>query len=305
MITETDLKLISALDSNGRASYAELSRSLGISISTISKKVKSLLDDKVIQIQAIPNPNRLGQTAHALVAMRTSVNRLEDVCKCLEVYSSIDLLAAVFGRFNLVASVQFTNWDDLHDFISSVIASINSITDMEVFFAKENKKRFYHILGTKDNEKSTLKIDDIDRQIINALCIDGRASVSSLAKMLDLNISSVSKRLSHLFEENVIRVQAHVDYNKVGYHARAFVLIRAQNNMIESICKTINNFTEVQTVITLINGYDIFLGTVSYDSESLYSLVNQKIAVIPGVHNVEVWVRGKNFKRYFGPLPEK
>jgi DNA-binding Lrp family transcriptional regulator len=305
MITATDLRLISALDTNGRASYAELSRSLGISISTISKKVKSLLNDKIIQIQAIPNPNRLGQTAHALVAIRTSVNKLEDVCKRLEVYPSIDLLAAVFGRFNLVASVQFTNWDDLHDFISSVIAAIDCITDMEVFFAKENKKRFYHILSTKDNEKSTIKIDDVDRKIINALCVDGRASVSDLAKMFNLNISSVSKRLSHLFEENVIRVQAHVDYNKVGYHARAFVLIRAQNNMIESICRTINNFTEVQTVITLINGYDIFLGTVSYDSESLYNLVNEKIAVIPGVLNVEVWVRGKNFKRYFGPLPEK
>jgi Lrp/AsnC family transcriptional regulator, regulator for asnA, asnC and gidA len=305
MITETDLKLISALDANGRASYAELSRSLSIGISTVSKKVKSLLYDGVISIQAIPNPNKLGQTAHALVALRTSVNKLEDVCKRLEVHQSIDLLAAIFGRFNLVASVQFTNWDDLHGFISSEIAAINSITDMEVFFAKENKKRFYHILGTKDNEKSTLKIDGIDRQIIDALCVDGRSSVSDLAKMFGLGISSVSKRLSHLFEENVIRVQAHVDYNKVGYHARAFVLIRAQNNLIESICKTINNFTEVQTVITLINGYDIFLGTVSYDSESLYSLVNQKIAVIPGVHNVEVWVRGKNFKRYFGPLPEK
>jgi DNA-binding Lrp family transcriptional regulator len=305
MITEIDLKLISALDTNGRASYAELSRSLGISISTVSKKVKSLLNDAVISIQAIPNPNRLGQTAHAFVAIRTSVNKLEDVCKRLEVYQSIDLLAAIFGRFNLIASVQFANWDNLHDFISSKIAAIDSITDMEVFFAKENKKRFYHILGTKDNEKSILKIDGIDRQIINALCIDGRSSVSDLAKMFDLSISSVSKRLSHLFEENAIRVQAHVDYNKIGYHARAFVLIRAQNNMIQSICKIINNFTEVQTVITLINGYDIFIGTISYNSEDLYDLVNSKIAAIPGVLYVEVWIRGKNIKRYFGPLPEK
>jgi Lrp/AsnC family transcriptional regulator for asnA, asnC and gidA len=305
MITETDLKLIAALDANGRASYAELSRSLGISISTISKKVKSLLDDRVIEIQAIPNPNRLGQTAHALVALRTSVDKLENVCKRLEVYPSIDLLAAVFGRFNLVASVQFSNWDDLHGFISTKIAAVDDITNMEVFFAKENKKRFYHILGTRDHEKSVLKIDDIDRKIINALCVNGRSSVSDLAKMFDLSISSVSKRLSHLFEENAIRVQAHVDYNKIGYHARAFILIRTKNNMIENICRTINNFAEVQTVITLINGYDIFLGTVSYDSESLYNLVNQKIAVIPGVLNAEVWIRGKNFKRYFGPLPEK
>ncbi len=305
MITDIDLKLISALDANGRASYAELSRSLGISISTISKKVKFLLDDKVIEIQAIPNPNRLGQTAHAFIAIRTSVNKLEDACKRLAAFPSIDLLAAIFGRFNLFASVQFSNWDDLHNFISSKIAGINGITDMEVFFAKENKKRFYRILGSHDHEKSVLKIDDIDRQIINALCTDGRSSVSYLAKMFDLSISSVSKRLSHLFEENAIRVQAHVDYNKIGFRARAFVLLRADNNMVENICKTINNFTEVQTVITLINGYDIFLAIISYDSESLYQLVNQKIAVIPGVLNAEVWIRGKNFKRYFGPLPEK
>ena len=305
MIKDIDLKLISALDADGRASYAELSRTLGISISTVAKKVKNLLLDGVIEIKAIPNPDRLGHTAHAFIVMRTSVNKIEEVCKRLEVFPNIDLLAAIFGHFNLIASVQFTSWDHLHEFISSKIASIDDISEMEILFAKENRKRFYHILGPQDSEKSTLKIDDIDRKLIDALCIDGRYSVSYLAEQFDLSISSASKRLTHLFEENAIMVRANVDYNKIGYHARAFILIHAQNNYITDICATINGFNEVQTLITLINGYDIFVGIISQNAEGLYDLINSKIAGIPGVLDFEVWIRGKNFKRYFGPLPEK
>jgi DNA-binding Lrp family transcriptional regulator len=305
MIKDKDLKLILALDADGRASYAELSRSLGISISTVAKKIKHLLNDGVIEIKAIPNPDRLGHTAHAFVAMTTTVNKLEEVCKRLELYPNIDLLAAIFGRFNLVASVQFTSWNHLHDFISSELATIENISNMEILFAKENKKRFYHIRGSKDSEYSTLKIDNIDRQLIDALCVDGRYSVSHLATTFNLSISSVSKRLTHLFEENAIRVRANIDYDKIGYHARAFILIHAQNNMIDDICRKLNGYEDVQTVITLINGYDIFAGVVARDSESLYDLINKRIASIPGVHDIEVWIRGKNFKRYFGPLPEK
>jgi DNA-binding Lrp family transcriptional regulator len=305
MITETDLKIISALDADGRVSYAEISRSLGISISTVAKKVKSLIKDKVIEIKAMPNPHRLGQTAHALIAIRASVNGLEDVCDRLIPYSSINLLVAILGRFNLLASVEFTNWDDMHNFISSDLASISNISDMEVFFTKDDKKRRYDIPGTHDHEKSLLKIDNIDRKIIEALCEDGRYSVSYLADKFNLSISSVSKRLSHLLDENAIRVRAELNHSKVGFYAKAFILIRAQNHMIESICREINSFQEVETIITLINGYDIFVGTISRNTESLYELANKKMAAIPGVLNIEIWLRGKTFKRYFGPLPEK
>lgn len=305
MIKEIDLKLISELDANGRVSSAELSRSLGISVSTVAKKISTLRKNGIIEIRAIPNPHRLGHIASAMIAIRTSVGKIEDVYKRLSVYPNIDLIVAIFGRFNLLVSAHFSSWDNLHDFISSELATIDYIIDKQIIFIKDNKRRFFDFPGKQNDERSILKIDKIDRQIIDALCIDGRYSVSYLAEILDLDISTVSKRLSHLFAENAIRVRANVDNKKIGYHSLAFILIHAQNNMIDSICRQIDTFEEVSTIITLINHYDIFVNAKSVDSQSLYDFINNKISVIPGVIDIEVWLRGKTFKTFFGSLPEK
>ncbi len=303
MITNSELKIVSVLEENGRASYAELSRTIGLSVSTIAKRVRRLIDDGVMTINAVPNPHRLGLVAHALIAIKTSVDKLEYVCDQLASFPNIDLIVALFGRFNLIMSVQFMNWDNLHDFITTELSAIHDISDMEIYFTKENKKRAYDIFQEKVGRDYKLNIDKIDKEIIDTLCIDGRYSVSNLANKLNLSVSSVSKRISRLYDENAIKVRAVVDHNKVGLHANAFVMVRAEHNQIEHICDNMRNYEEIRTIITLINGYDILINVISKDAESLYDLVNNRIAHIPGVTDLETWLRGKIFKRYYGPLP--
>jgi DNA-binding Lrp family transcriptional regulator len=305
MLKEKDLKLISILEKDGRTSYAQLSRSLGISTATVAKKVKNLIDDGIITINGIVNPHRLGHTAHAIIAIKTYVNKLEDVCNYLTKFPNVDLMVAVFGRFNLVVSVEFMSWDALHEFISSELAAMKDIREMEIYFTKVDKKRAFDVYPTDKNTAAVLNIDKTDREIIEALRTDGRTSVSDLAHQLGLSISSISKRISHLHEENAVRVHAVVNQNKVGFHANAFILIHAHHDQIENICQNFLDFEEIRTIITLVNGYEIFIAAICLDSEDLYELVHNKIAAITGVIDTETWLRGKVFKRYYGPLPVK
>jgi DNA-binding Lrp family transcriptional regulator len=48
MLTNTDLKLLSALEEDGRLSYAELSRKLDISIPTVIRRVKAMAKNKCL-----------------------------------------------------------------------------------------------------------------------------------------------------------------------------------------------------------------------------------------------------------------
>ena len=305
MLKEIDLKLISTLEKDGRASYAQLSRSLGISTSTVAKKVKNLIDEGVITINGIVNPYRLGHTAHAIIAIKTYVDKLEDVCNYLNKFPNVNLMVAVFGRYNLVISLEFMSWDALHEFIPSELAAMNEIREMEIFFTKEDKKRAFDVPLSGKYLTAMMSIDKVDRDIIETLRNFGRISVSDLAHQLGLSISSVSKRISRLYEEKAVKVRAVVNQNKIGFHANAFIFIHAHHAQIENICNKFLDFEEIKTIITLVNGYEIFIVAVCKDSEDLYDLVYNKIAEINGVIDTETWLRGKVFKRYYGPLPLK
>lgn len=297
-----DLKLVATLEKDGRASFAQLSRLLGVSISTVAKKTRQLLEEGVVEIKAVTNPHRLGLNAHAMIAIRTSPQALDKVSAKLVEHPNTELVANIFSRFNILVSAQFETWDDLHEFVSSELSIIHEILDMEIYFCKENKKRYFDV-PFAPSENSPLKIDEIDRQIINVLCVNGRYSVSNLANTLGLSVSTASKRLSRLYDENAIQVRGHVNQTKIGNHATAFFMIKADHDEIERICDSIVTYHEISTVITLVNKYDIFVGGVCRDSDALYDLVNIRIASIPGVKDIETWPRGKIFKRHYGLLP--
>ena len=301
---DIEFQLISTLEKDGRISFTQMSRLLGISVSTIAKKYKNLVQAGVIEIKAITNPHRLGLNAHAIIAIRTSVGKLEGIGNKLAEFPNVELVVALISRFNLVISAQYTNWGELLDFISTELSAIEDIHEMEIFFTKDNIKRFYDTPHA-GLDVSPVKIDGIDRQIINALCENGRSSVSCLAHELNLSVSSISKRLSRLYNENAIKVRAIIDYSKIGYDSSAFILVRAQHKQLKSICETLIKYTELSTIITLINGYDIFLSTTCKDSHSLYDLINNKIASIRGVDDIVIWPRGKTIKRFFGLFPNK
>jgi DNA-binding Lrp family transcriptional regulator len=303
-LQDKDLKLIAALEKDGRARFAPLSRLLGISISTVAKKTRQLLEEGVVEIKAVTNPHRLGLNAHAIMAIRTSPKALEKVSALLVKHPNTELVTSIFSRFNLLISAQFESWDGLHEFISSELSVIHEILDMEIYFTRENKKRYFDAPFAR-SENLPLKIDETDQQIINLLCVNGRYRVSDLADTLGLSISTASKRLSRLYDENAIQVRGHVNQTKIGNHATAFFLIKAKHEEIDSICRNIVTYPEISTVITLINQYDIFVGGVCRDSDALYDLVNNRITAIPGVTDIETWPRGKIFKRQYGLLPVK
>jgi DNA-binding Lrp family transcriptional regulator len=83
MINKTDQRLIIELQKDGRASYAELAAKLGITASTVAKRVETLIKSKTIDIRALQNPFKLGLMANALIAIKTDPTKIDDICNQL------------------------------------------------------------------------------------------------------------------------------------------------------------------------------------------------------------------------------
>ena len=67
--------------------------------------------------------------------------------------------------------------------------------------------------------------DDLDRQLIGELILDGRASYASLAEKVDLSQAAVRARVRRLLADHVVTVTARVDPQSVGIGVFSFVFL--------------------------------------------------------------------------------
>jgi Lrp/AsnC family leucine-responsive transcriptional regulator len=110
-----DSKIIAALRVNGRASYAELGRIVGLSASSVHERVGKLETNGVITgYHAVVNPSAVGLGVTALVGIQpTDTATDEDVAASLGELDEVESCYAVAGDEAFVVKVRVSTVDDL------------------------------------------------------------------------------------------------------------------------------------------------------------------------------------------------
>lgn len=114
-----DRRLVDALRVDGRASYAELARAVGLSSSAVHERVAKLESSGVITgYRAVVTPSEVGLGVTALIGIEpgeTSTD--EEVVAALESMPEVESCYGVAGDEAYVITVRVPTVDDLHLFL--------------------------------------------------------------------------------------------------------------------------------------------------------------------------------------------
>lgn len=110
-----DRKIIAALRLNGRATYAELGRTVGLSASSVHERVGKLEAAGVITgYHAVVNPSTVGLGVTALVGIQpTDTAENDELADELAGLSEVESCYAVAGDEAFVVKVRVSTVDDL------------------------------------------------------------------------------------------------------------------------------------------------------------------------------------------------
>ncbi|TVT17597.1 Lrp/AsnC family transcriptional regulator [Amycolatopsis acidiphila] len=110
-----DRKIIAALRMNGRATYAELSRTVGLSASSVHERVGKLEAAGVITgYHAVVNPGTVGLGVTALVGIHpTDTAENDELAEALADLPEVESCYAVAGDEAFVVKVRVSTVDDL------------------------------------------------------------------------------------------------------------------------------------------------------------------------------------------------
>ena len=99
-INGIDYEIIRLLKQNGRTPNTEIAKKLNLSETAIRKRIKKLLDDEIIQVVAVDNPEKLGDEFRGNIKIKTDIKKIETVKSELFKIDRICYIAHMTGAFD-------------------------------------------------------------------------------------------------------------------------------------------------------------------------------------------------------------
>ena len=142
---EIDFKILKELQRDGRISFAEISRRIGVPDSTVYDRFTRLKDSGVIRgITVLLDDKKLGINITALVGVETRSENYSKVAKELSRIDEVIEVYGVTGEFDLMVKIKAVSMEDLSR-ILNVIRSMNGVDDIFVMTVLETFKEEYKI----------------------------------------------------------------------------------------------------------------------------------------------------------------
>lgn len=302
MISKTDQKILLELRKNGRVSYSELAKKLGLNPITVTKRINHLLKLNAMSIRALPNPYALGLVANALIAIKADPLKINNIFENLSDVFNVHLFLTVFGRFDIFIAAYFPTWEELHSFINTDLPKIEGIVWLEPYFVKERRKGYPPFDEDVFKNHNRFIPTEFDWKLIKELVKDGRQTIRSLSKKIGVHQSTISRRINYFVKNNILMISVLIDTEYLGIFANAYIALEVDPAQVENICKILSSYPEVHLIITLINGFGIIIGIHTWDNKGLYAFIMEKLACIEGIHSTETFIRAELKKRYYGKL---
>ena len=100
--------------------------------------------------------------------------------------------------------------------------------------------------------------ENLDRELLNELLGDGRASLRSLGEELDVSVTTVSNHLEELEADGIIQGYTPiVDYNELGYDVTAVIQLKVEGSAIQELTDRLREQKQMVSVYETTGDYDI------------------------------------------------
>ncbi|WP_159501061.1 Lrp/AsnC family transcriptional regulator [Microbacterium sp. 18062] len=141
-LDDTSKRIIEQLQENGRRSYAEIGKAVGLSEAAVRQRVQRLTESGAIQIVAVTDPMQLGFHRQAMVGLRVSGDT-RAVAAELSRLEAVDYLVLTAGSFDILAEVVCESDADLSELLNTRIRTLPGVLSSETFVYLELRKQSY------------------------------------------------------------------------------------------------------------------------------------------------------------------
>jgi Lrp/AsnC family transcriptional regulator for asnA, asnC and gidA len=142
-VDRTDRAIINHLQYDGRMSFTDIAAELSISEGAVRRRVKRLVQDGVLQIVGIAEPQFLGWNAAGMIGVAVQAGRVDAVANQIAQFPEVSYLFMASGGFDLFAEVYCKDMDHFVSFLNQKLQKVPGVQRTETFMILKMYKLSY------------------------------------------------------------------------------------------------------------------------------------------------------------------
>lgn len=162
-LDDLDLDIVRILSNDGRASYSEMSKTLGVSVGTVRNRVNHMRATGMLYFNVWLDPYRSGIGVIATLLLKVHAGRLSGVTSALIDLDETGYIATLTGEYDLMADAFCRNIAHLSRLIHDGIQTIDGVIEVRSHVVTDIKyESSLNIRGVinNTNESGATSTDD-------------------------------------------------------------------------------------------------------------------------------------------------
>jgi len=308
-ISELDSEILKHLLRDGRAGYDKIAKECGVSTNKVWKRCRAMEKKGVINGATVQiNFSHFGYDALATLLISVEAQQLEQAMEFIEKITEVRAYRQYNSVYNVRAVAILKDLNEL-DHVKQVIKRKLPTMGLKTYIwtgvrnIPENLDLTGTLKGTSEiNQQNsdralpklseTIIIDELDKQIVARLTLDGRASFTKIAKKIGLSTDTVVKRYHKLREKGSIKVSIQINPNKIGYTSILDfnIAFTAPGGLSDTLVESLARIPDVIIITKTSGDYDLQLSAMIRDVSQSFTLQDQ-VARICGITKIEASAR--------------
>lgn len=147
-----------------------------------------------------------------------------------------------------------------------------------------------------NGDANSVRMDDLDRSIVQKLAQDARVSNRAIAAELGITEGTVRTRIRRLQAENLIQFTVVTDFRMAGSPNLCMLGIDADPGRVSRLADELAAMPEIGCVVILLGRYSLLAMGLFTNIEQVNTLITERIRPLEGVRRVVTSISVHNIK---------
>jgi len=128
-----DRQIVGALREDGRMSFAQIAKRLGVSAGMVRQRYMQMVADGVLHVVPVTNVTLLGYNMLAMIGIEVDGNRMIEIAHEIAAFDEVIYLVICTGTYDLLVEVRCRDTDHLLKFLTERLRSVKGVRSTETF----------------------------------------------------------------------------------------------------------------------------------------------------------------------------
>lgn len=319
-LDDDDLDLVAALQRAPRAPLSLLAQALGVSASTVGRRLARLESNRLLRVIGQVDLSVTGESTPWHVWVSAAPGRAVDVARRLVELPEAAHVAVTAGQADIYCVVQPARRAGARDLLTRRIAGIPGVrsTRTELVLRADTKSDAWRLprltqdqhrlLATYTAEERETDPGRTDRparptgdelRALRLLAADGRMTAAQVSRKLGIGQSTAYRVTQSLLQRGLVRPRVEIEPGLLGYALEAVIALTVSPGAVGEAAGTLAGHPSARYVSTNAGTFSVVHQGVFRDEDGLAMFLTRDLADLPGVISFDVSVVLQALRRHW------